>query len=112
MKVEDAIHLLAASGNRVMKVKDAVEIIEMVTKHPDAIKEVLKTAEVMGLIKRDEMRIFISGDVEDFPKPKIKKVDCESSCRRCGIKLKNCFYIELDDRRLGPYGSECVSKIS
>jgi hypothetical protein len=31
MKVEDAILLLASAGNREMKVKDAVEIIEMVT---------------------------------------------------------------------------------
>jgi hypothetical protein len=108
MKVEDAILLLASAGNREMKVKDAVEIIEMVT---STIKEVLKNAESMGLIKRNEMSIVISEDFADFPKPKIKKLDCDSACKRCGIKIKNCFYIDLDDRRLGPFGSECVNKI-
>jgi hypothetical protein len=111
MMVEDAILLLAAAGNRTMKVKEAVEIIEMVTRDPRAIKEILMTGESRGLIKRDEMKIVISGDAAFFPKPKINKVDCESSCRRCGIKIKNCFYIELDNRRLGPYGSECVGRI-
>jgi predicted methyltransferase len=111
MKIEDALLLLAASACRTMSVREAVEIIELVTRNPAAIKEILKTAEEQGIIERDDKTITISEGAAAFPKPKITRADCDSSCRRCGVRIKNCHYIEFDDHRLGPYGSECVNKI-
>jgi hypothetical protein len=111
MKSDDALLLLAASARRSISVRDAVAIIELVTKNPETIKEVLKTAEERGIISRDGKKITISEGSASFPKPRITRVDCESACRRCGVKIKNCHYIEFEDHRLGPYGSECVNKI-
>jgi len=110
-KTEDALHLLAASARRTMSVREAVEIIELVTRNPASMKEILKAAEEQGIIERDDKTITISEGAAAFPKPKITRADCESSCRRCGVRIKNCYYIEFDDHRLGPYGSECVNKI-
>ncbi len=111
MKIEDALLLLAASTRKTVSVRHAVEIIELVTKNPEKIKEILKTAEEMEIIKREEKTIIIAEGAAAFPKPKITRVDCESACRRCGVKIKNCHYIEFEDHRLGPYGSECVNRI-
>ena len=111
MKIEDALLLLAASKKPILAVKDAVEIIELVTHSPEAVKEVLARAEEIGLIKREGSTVYISEGASGFRKPRIRKVDCDSTCRRCGVRIKNCFYIELEDRVLGPYGSECVQRI-
>jgi hypothetical protein len=111
MKSEEALLLLATSARKTISVRDAVAIIELVTKNPGTIKEVLKTAEEIGIITREEKVITISEGAAGFPKPKITRVDCESACRRCGVKIKNCYYIEFDDHKIGPYGSECVNRI-
>ncbi len=111
MKTVDALLLLAASVRRTMSVRDAVEIIELVTRNPETIKAVLEAAEEQGIIRRVERTVTILDGAAAFPKPKITRVDCESSCRRCGVRIKNCHYIVFEDHRLGPYGSECVNKI-
>jgi hypothetical protein len=111
MKIYDALLLLAGSAHKTMSVRDAVAIIELVTKNPETIKEVLKTAEERAIISRDEKNITISEGAVGFPKPKITRVDCESACNRCGMRIKNCYYVDFDDHRLGPYGSECVNRI-
>lgn len=111
MKVEGALLLLSSSKRREMTVKEAVEIIEMVTRDPEVIKHVLSEAEERGLIRREGKRVYIVEEVSSSHKPRIKRFDCDSSCRRCGVRIKNCFYIVIDDRELGPYGSECVQKV-
>jgi hypothetical protein len=112
MKIEEGILLLASSKKKSLTVKEAVEIIELVSRDPRVIKEVLNIAENRGILKRRGTSIEISKGVSGFSKPKVKRLECESSCRRCGLKIKNCFYIEIDDQIFGPFGSECVQKIA
>jgi hypothetical protein len=111
MNVEGALLLLSAAKKREMTVKEAVEIIELVTRNPEFIKTVLETAEERGLIKREGKKVYIAEEGASSFKPRIRRVDCDSSCRRCGIRIKNCFYILIDDYQFGPYGSECVNKV-
>jgi len=111
MKIEDALLLLTAVSEKELSVKEAIEVIELVTKNPEMIKKVLLTAEERGLIQRDGKRLFLMEGSTGFPAPRVRRVDCESSCRRCNIRIKNCYYIMIEDRELGPYGSECVQKI-
>ncbi len=106
-----ALELLLGIKKKELTVKEAVEIIELVSRDPEAAKEVLKAAEEDGLLRRDGKKIYISTASSNFSRPRIKRLDCESSCRRCGTSIKNCFYIVLEDRELGPFGSECVNKI-
>ena len=111
MTTNDALQLLAASARMTISVRDAVEIIELVTRNPQTIKEVLKTAEERGIIRRTEKTITILDGAAGFEKPRKIRSDCESSCRRCGVHIKNCYFLVFEDHKLGPYGSECVSKI-
>jgi murein endopeptidase len=111
MELEDGILLLLNSKKQVMTVREAVEIIEMVSKDSKYIKNVLKTAEERGLLTRSGVNLTISEGVSRFPNPRIKRFDCDSSCKRCGLRIKNCFYVQIDDREFGPYGSGCVNRI-
>jgi hypothetical protein len=111
MEIEDGMLFLLSSKKKVITVREAVEIIEMVTKNPKMIKNVLKTAEERGLLTRNGVNLIISEGASRFPNPWIKRVDCESACKRCGVRIKNCFYVQIDDREFGPYGSECVNRI-
>ncbi len=110
MKKEDALLLLLNNGRKEMSISEAVSIIEMVTKDPLIIREVLESAEADGLIKRHDKIIYISSS---GPKKKlsVRRVDCDSACKRCGIRIKNCYYVDAGSKELGPYGSECVSHI-
>lgn len=110
MKKEDALLLLLSTGKKEMSIRDAVSIIEMVTKDPLVIREVLESAEEEGLIKRHEKTVYISSSAPQ-KKLSIRRVDCDSACKRCGVKIKNCYYIDAGSRELGPYGSECVNRI-
>jgi hypothetical protein len=111
MKVEDALYLLGVSEKKILSMKEAVEIIELITRNPETIKDVLITAEERGIIKKEGKTVYISTESSNFPKPRIKRVDCESACRRCNVKIKNCYYVVTDDKELGPYGSECINRI-
>jgi len=114
-KVNQALALLMSVKSNELTVKEAVEIIELVTNIPESVREILRIAEAKGLIKRDGGRIIIksSPPIEDFsfPKPKIKKTRCRDNCKRCGRHIGNCHYILLDDTIIGPLGSECIKKL-
>jgi hypothetical protein len=111
MKVDTALHLLLSSGKKSLTIKEAVELIELVTKDPELIREVLKKGVEQGSLERKETNVAISTGDTVFTKPRIRRFDCDSSCRRCGVKIKNCHYIIIEDEELGPFGSECVRKV-
>jgi len=110
LKVQQALQLLSMLKGKEITVKEAVALIELVTSVPKLVKEILRTAEESGLIKREKYRMIISDAGIEF-ESKIKKTKCESTCRRCGRKITNCYFIVLQDSELGPFGSECVKKL-
>ncbi len=110
-RIEEAILLLTTSGKRELTVKDAVGIIELVSNDPELIRKALEQAEEKGFLKRVKKTIYISEAVVSHARPSVRRVDCTSNCKRCGTNIKNCYYIDLEDRTLGPFGSECVQKI-
>ena len=108
MKIERALGLLGAVKKKEISVKEAVELIELVTKVH--VKDLLKEAEERGVITRDKKRIIISDDI-DFEVPKIKKAECEASCMRCGKAITSCYFISFMDDEIGPFGSACIRKL-
>lgn len=108
MRVERALGLLAAVKEKEISVKEAVELIELITKAH--VKEVLKTAEERGVITRDKKRVVISEGFE-FEAPKIKKASCESNCMRCGRVITSCYFICFFDDEIGPFGGGCIRKL-
>jgi hypothetical protein len=108
MQIERALGLLGAAKDRELSVKEAVELIELVTKA--RVKEVLEEAEERGLIKREGRRITISDDIT-FEVPKIKKAACDANCTRCGKAITSCYFISFMDDEIGPFGGGCIKKL-
>lgn len=111
-KLEQALQLLSMLKGKEITIKEAVAIVELVTNVPELVKETLRKAEERGLIKREKRKLILKFSEAGFKfGSKIKKVKCESSCRRCGRKITSCYFIVLQDSELGPFGSECVRKL-
>ncbi|MEE8401650.1 MAG: DUF5830 family protein [Candidatus Hydrothermarchaeaceae archaeon] len=108
MNVERALLLLAAVTEKEISVREAVELIELVTKAH--VKEVLKAAEERGVITRNKKRIIISHDPE-LETPRIKKAQCEATCTRCGKAITACYFICFFDDEIGPFGGGCIKKL-
>jgi len=108
MKIEHALGLLGAAKGRELSVKEAVELIELVTM--TRVKEVLEEAEERGVIKRKGKRIIVSDDIE-FEVPKIKKAQCDANCTRCGKAITSCYFITFMDDEIGPFGGGCIKKL-
>ncbi len=108
MRVERALGLLAAVTEKEISMKEAVELIELITR--TRVKEVLKAAEERGVITRDKKRVFIS-DGLDFEVPKIKKAECDAACTRCGRAITSCYFVSFFDEDIGPFGGGCIRKL-
>lgn len=108
MRVERALGLLAAVKEKEISIKEAVELIELITKAQ--VKEVLKAAEERGAITRVKKRVVIS-EGSEFEVPKIKKATCEATCIRCGRAITSCYFISFFDDEIGPFGSGCIRKL-
>jgi hypothetical protein len=111
-KIEKGLKLLSALKVRELSVKEATEILEIVTKVPEIIREILKEGEEKGLIRRETGRVYLMSSDEGLGfESKIKKYECVSHCSRCGRRITSCYYLSIGDEELGPFGSDCVKKL-
>ena len=92
-KVMQCIFLLSMVKESEIPVKEAISLLELITKSPEIIKESLKIAEKKGLIKREKGKLILKfeRERENFPKPRITRQKCSSNCKRCGRGITNCF---------------------
>lgn len=109
MNIERALGLLMAVKEKEITVREAVEIIELVTR--GHVKEVLKIAEERGVIKRSGKKITVISDGIELDSPEIKKAACAATCARCGKAITSCYFICFFDDELGPFGSGCIRKL-
>lgn len=111
-KVKKGLKLLSAVKGRDLSIKEATELLEMVTMVPEIIREILMEGEKKGLIRRERGRVYLMSSGEDMGfESKIKKYECVSHCSRCGRRITSCYYLLVDDEELGPFGSDCVKKL-
>jgi hypothetical protein len=94
MQIERALGLLGAAKDRELSVKEAVELIELVTK--TRVKDVLAEAEERGVIKREGKHVMAA---------------CDSNCMRCGKAITACYFISFYDDEIGPFGGGCIQKL-
>jgi hypothetical protein len=112
-KITQALQLLSMIKEKEVPVKEAVEVIELVTSVPELIRKTLERAEAEGLIKREKGKIVLkfSDETFEFGYPRIKKIKCDDRCKRCGKKITSCYYLLLPDTEIGPFGSKCIKKL-
>ncbi|MFQ6050511.1 MAG: DUF5830 family protein [Candidatus Hydrothermarchaeota archaeon] len=107
---ERCMKLLSIIDQNTIPYSEFVNLLELVTFDLEVKKEVIREAQEKGIIKKEGKHIiFCVSEKREF-EPKIIKRELENKCRRCGRRIKNCYYIEFSDGRLGPFGSSCIKK--
>jgi hypothetical protein len=106
------LDLLRSLEHEELSVAEAVDRIETVTTHPATTREILDTAEMRGIIEREDgivrpqRREFVN-----FERQVVQK-EGEFDCQRCGAGLSTGHFIEFDAGELGPFGSSCIRKVT
>ncbi|ADQ66492.1 hypothetical protein C499_02000 [Halogeometricum borinquense DSM 11551] len=111
-RIELGVDLLAHVETDELSLSDAVDRIETVTTSPALTREILDTAELRGVIDREEGRIQTrrGGTFVRFESQVVKR-DGDFDCRRCGAGLSTGHFIRFDAGELGPFGSSCIKKV-
>lgn len=106
------VELLAHLEHEELSLKAAVDRLETITTDPAVTREILDTAEVRGIIEREEGLLrprrgsFVSLESD------VVRREGEFDCRRCGTSLSTGHFIQFDAGELGPFGSSCIRKVT
>ncbi len=112
--LERGLAVLEALVMRDPPVPAIVDALESLFDGPDAVREVLTTAERRGLIEREAKRIR-PGPNHTPPSDRTRSIhtkEGEFTCRRCGQHLSTGYFVSVATEELGPYGSTCVRKLT
>jgi len=110
--VELGVELLANLEHAELSLGAAVDRIETITSDPAITREILDTAEMRGVIEREDgivrpkQHAFVS-----FESDVIQR-EGEFTCRRCGASISTGHFIRFDAAEHGPFGSSCIRKVT
>jgi hypothetical protein len=85
---------------------------ETITTTPALTRAILDTAELRGVIDREQGRIRTrrGGTFVRFEEQVVRR-DGDYECRRCGASLGTGRFVRLAAGELGPFGPECVRRV-
>ncbi len=112
-KVEQALMLLASVSAESISVKEAVELIEVVTTVPELVRKTINMAEEKGIVRREGDRLVIrekTTGAEGWV-VQVRHRKCHAQCMRCGRRISACFFINIGSDEFGPFGSECIKRL-
>jgi len=110
--VELGVTLLAHLEHDHLSLADAVDRLETITTDPNVTREILDTAEVRGIIDREDGIISPnSGSFVRFESQVVSR-EGEFDCRRCGSSLSTGYFIQFESGEVGPFGSSCIRKVT
>ncbi len=111
-RVELGVDLLAHVEAESLSLSEAVDRIETVTTNPALTREILDTAELRGVIERDEGRLRTrrGGTYVRFEQQVVER-EGDYECRRCGASLSTGHFVQFQSGELGPFGPSCVRKV-
>ncbi|MHC3437236.1 DUF5830 family protein [Natrialbaceae archaeon A-gly3] len=111
-RVERGLALLARLEHEQLPLAEAVDRLELVTNDPTVVRTILDTAELRGIIDREDgvirpkSRQYVSFDRDVITK------EGDFRCKRCGSSLSTGYFIDLDAGEIGPFGSSCIRKVT
>jgi hypothetical protein len=110
--VELGVALLERLEDPELPLAEAVDRIETVSSTPATTRAILDTAELRGVIEREDgiVRPRGSGFVR-FEREVVTR-EGEFTCRRCGAELSTGHFLRLDAGEVGPFGSSCIRKVT
>ncbi len=110
--VEVGVALLAHLEDGTLSLAEAVDRIETVTTDPAVTREILDTAELRGVIDREEGVVRPrSGAFVSFERDVVRR-EGEFTCQRCGASLSTGYFVQFDAGEHGPFGSSCIRKVT
>jgi hypothetical protein len=106
------VALLAHLEHAELDLADAVARIETITTDPHLTREILDTAELRGVIEREDGLVRpTSGAYVSFEADVVAR-EGEFTCRRCGADISTGHFVRFDAGEHGPFGSSCVRKVT
>ena len=110
--VEVGVALLAHLEDERLSLAETVDRIETVTTDPAVTREILDTAELRGIINREEGIVRPrSGAFVSFERDVVRR-EGEFTCQRCGASLSTGYFVQFDAGEHGPFGPSCIRKIT
>jgi hypothetical protein len=110
--VELGVELLAHLEDGELSLAEAVDRIETVTTDPAVTREILDTAELRGVIDREDGVVRpCSGAFVRFERDVVRR-EGEFTCRRCNASLSTGYFVRFDAGEHGPFGSSCIRKVT
>ena len=111
-RVELGVDLLAHLEHESLSLSEAIDRIETITTTPALTRAILDTAELRGVIDREQGRIRTrrGGTFVRFEEQVVRR-DGDYECRRCGASLGTGRFVRLAAGELGPFGPECVRRV-
>jgi hypothetical protein len=112
-RVELGVELLAHLEHETLPLADAMDRLETVTTDPHLTREILDTAEMRGLIEREDglVRPTSGGTYVSFESEVVQR-EGEFTCQRCGAGISTGHFIQFDAGEHGPFGSSCIRKVT
>lgn len=110
--IELGVELLAHLEDGELSLKEALDRVETVTTDPTLTREILDTAEMRGIIERENGIVrpkrgtFVSFESDVTTK------EGEFTCRRCGASISTGHFVNFDSGEHGPFGSSCIRKVT
>jgi hypothetical protein len=110
--VELGVELLSKLEHPELTVAEAVDRIETVTTHPATTRKILDEAEKRGVVEREGGILTTTGGGYVSFQSEVVTKDGDFSCRRCGASISTGHFINLDAGEHGPFGPECIRKVT
>lgn len=111
-RVELGVELLAHLEDDELSLAEALDRIETITRDPAVTREILDTAEMRGIIEREDGVIqTTSGAFVSFEGDVVQR-EGEFTCKRCGSDISTGYFVQFDAGEHGPFGSSCIRKVT
>lgn len=108
--VELGVELLAHLESKV-SLAEAIDHLETVTTDPAVTREILDTAEMRGVIDREDGVVRPLGHAYVRFSRDVVARSGEFTCRRCGATIGTGYFIQFESGEHGPFGSSCIRKV-
>ena len=110
--VELGVELLEHLEDEQLSLSDAIDRIETVTTDPHVTREILDTAELRGVIEREEGIVRPTGGAYVSFRSEVVQREGEFTCRRCGASISTGHFVQFEAGEHGPFGSSCIRKVT
>ena len=110
--VELGVELLAHLEDGELSLDEVIDRLETITTDPHLTREILDTAELRGVLDREEGIVRPrSGDYVSFEADVVAR-EGEFTCRRCGASISTGHFVQFEAGEHGPFGSSCIRKVT